>query len=91
MRYVDPQTLERLPGTRLEENDTFHFRCHPGVGCFNRCCRNLNLFLYPYDVLRLKKRLGISSDLFLERHVDVVLRDSSHFPEVLLRMSADVE
>jgi Fe-S-cluster containining protein len=91
MRYVDPQTLERLPGTRLEENDTFDFRCHPGVACFNRCCRNLNLFLYPYDVLRLKKRLGISSDQFLERHVDVVLREGSYFPEVLLRMSADAE
>lgn len=91
MRYLDPQTLDRLPGTRLEENDTFRFRCHPAVACFNRCCRNLNLFLYPYDVLRLKKRLGLSSDEFLERHVDVVLRDASHFPEVLLRMSADAE
>ncbi len=91
MRYVDPQTLDQLPGTRLEENDTFRFRCHPVVACFNRCCRNLNLFLYPYDVLRLKKRLGVSSDHFLEHYVDVVLRDASFFPEVLLRMSADAE
>lgn len=91
MRYVDPQTLDQLPGTRLEENDTFRFRCHPAVACFNRCCRNLNLFLYPYDVLRLKKRLGVSSDHFLEHYVDVVLRDASFFPEVLLRMSADAE
>jgi Fe-S-cluster containining protein len=91
MRYVDPQTLDQLPGTRLEENDTFAFRCHPAVACFNRCCRNLNLFLYPYDVLRLKKRLGVSSDRFLEHYVDVVLRDASFFPEVLLHMSADAE
>jgi Fe-S-cluster containining protein len=91
MRYVDPGTLEHLPGTRLEEKDTFCFRCHPEVACFNRCCRNLNLFLYPYDVLRLKKRLGVSSDTFLEQYVDVVLRDFNFFPEVLLRMSSDAE
>lgn len=91
MRYIDHQTLEQLPGIRLEAKDVFRFRCHPEVSCFNRCCRNLNLFLYPYDVLRLKKRLGVSSDAFLERYVDVILRDTNFFPEVLLRMSSDAE
>jgi Fe-S-cluster containining protein len=61
------------------------------VGCFNRCCRNLNLFLYPYDVVRLKHCLGLSSDDFLDRHVDVVLRKGAHFPEVLLQMADNRE
>jgi Fe-S-cluster containining protein len=61
------------------------------VGCFNLCCRNLNLFLYPYDVIRLKNNLGLSSDQFLDQYVDVVLRDSSAFPEVLLRMADNNE
>ncbi len=51
----------------------------------------MNLFLYPYDVVRLKQNLGISSDAFLERYVDVVLRPSSFFPDVLLRMADNRE
>ncbi|MCK7503854.1 MAG: YkgJ family cysteine cluster protein [Desulfobacterales bacterium] len=38
-------------------------------------------------MMRLKQRLGIGSDEFLDRHADVVLRPGSHFPDVLLRMS----
>ena len=58
VKQLTPHDLDQLPGIRLRAGDTFRFRCHPGVGCFNRCCRNLNLFLYPYDVIRLRNRLG---------------------------------
>ena len=91
MKYIDLDDLDKLPGVRLKSDDTFSFHCHPGVGCFNRCCRNLNLFLYPYDVIQLKNNLGLSSDQFLDEYVDVVLRESFAFPDVLLRMSEDDE
>jgi Fe-S-cluster containining protein len=91
MKQLDAQDLDLLPGIRIREGGTFGFRCHPGAGCFNRCCRNLNLFLYPYDVIRLRIRLGITSDEFLDRHVDAVLRPGSHFPDVLLRMAENDE
>ena len=91
MKEIDIDDLDGLPGIRLEPDDTFSFHCHPDIACFNLCCRNLNLFLYPYDVIRLKNSLGISSDEFLDKHVDVVLRPSSFFPEVLLRMSENRE
>jgi len=87
MKTIDFEELDRLPGQRLREKDPFTFDCFPGISCFNRCCRNLNLFLYPYDVLRLKKSLNVTSDLFLDQYVDVVLRPQQHFPEVLLKMS----
>lgn len=87
MRSIDPQDLKRLPGIPLTDSDRFRFRCHRDLSCFNQCCRNLNLFLYPYDVLRLRKRLGLDSGQFLDRHVDVVLREGNHFPDVLLRMA----
>ena len=87
MKPLDPADIEKLPGMRLNAGATFRFRCHPQVACFNRCCRNLNLFLYPYDVIRLRARLAINSDDFLDRHADVVLRPGNHFPEVLLRMA----
>ncbi len=91
MKYFEDTPLEALPGRYLKADALFRFRCHPGIGCFNRCCRNLNLFLHPYDVLRLRKALNIPSDAFLERYVDVVLREGEYFPDVLLKMAEDRE
>ncbi len=90
MRCIDAQQIERLPGL-LQEGETFRFHCHSGLECFNRCCRNLNLFLYPYDLLRLCRRLGMNSDTFIDKHVDIVLRPGHYFPEVLLRMAENAE
>lgn len=42
------------------------FSCHKGIGCFNACCKNIDISLTPYDILRLKRRLGLSSTEFLE-------------------------
>jgi Fe-S-cluster containining protein len=87
MKSIDRKSIDRLPGIRLEKNKTFHFRCHNGLSCFNRCCRNLNLFLYPYDIVRLRKKLKLDSETFLDKYVDVVLREGNHFPDVLLKMA----
>ena len=87
MKYIDSEKQAEIPGRALKKKDTFRFRCHPQIPCFNQCCRNLNLFLYPYDVMRLRRHLQISSDEFIQRHVDVVLREGHYFPEVLLRMA----
>lgn len=43
----------------------FRFECHGGLPCFGKCCRDINIFLTPCDVIRLKKRLGLSSAEFL--------------------------
>ncbi|MBU0480392.1 MAG: YkgJ family cysteine cluster protein [Proteobacteria bacterium] len=69
----------------------FRFACHSAVSCFTRCCRKLELFLYPYDVLRLKTRLGISSEDFLNRYAGVVQGGNPCFPSVIMVMSADEE
>lgn len=74
---------------RLGPDDTFRFACHPGVSCFNRCCGNVNIFLSPYDVLRLKRRLGITSSEFLDRHVLLPVHKAMTTPVVLLRMKDD--
>ena len=52
----------------LALNDTFRFACSERVSCFNECCRDLNQYLTPYDILRLKNRLDLPSGLFLERY-----------------------
>jgi len=91
MRYIDSISIIQLPGERIENNTLFHFQCDPTVSCFNLCCRNLNLFLYPYDVLRLKNHLNITSSQFIDQYTDIVMREDSFFPEVLLRMAENEE
>ncbi len=41
------------------------FRCRKGIACWNTCCSNIDISLTPYDILRLKQRLGITSNNFL--------------------------
>jgi len=74
---------------RLGPGDTFRFGCHPGVSCFNTCCSDVNIFLSPYDVLRLRERLGISSTEFLEKYTLLPLQRNMTTPAVLLRMDDD--
>jgi Fe-S-cluster containining protein len=71
---------------RLGPDDTFQFRCHPGVPCFNTCCADVNIFLSPYDVLRLTERLGISSTEFLKKYTLLPVQKDMNTPVVLLKM-----
>lgn len=65
----------------------FQFACHPGVACFTRCCHDADMYLYPYDIVRLKKRLGMTAEAFLMKHTTTALRDMPYFPNVMLNMS----
>jgi len=76
---------------RLGPDDELHFACHPDVPCFNRCCRDVTIFLSPYDVLRLKRRLGMRSGEFLDRYTLLPVQKDMKTPVVVLRMSADAE
>ncbi len=74
---------------RLDPDDKFTFACHPGVSCFNRCCNDVNIFLSPYDVLRMKKCLGMSSSDFLEKYALLPVQKDMKTPVVVLRMNDD--
>ncbi len=52
----------------LDGRKTIRFRCHRAVTCWNACCSNIDISLTPYDILRLKRRLDLSSSEFLERY-----------------------
>ena len=47
---------------------SIQFRCRKGIACWNACCSNIDISLTPYDILRLKQRLGITSSDFLLRY-----------------------
>jgi Fe-S-cluster containining protein len=71
---------------RLSPEDTFQFACGPHVPCFTECCGKLDLLLTPYDVLRLRRRLGILSADFLDAHAVIRWNTSHGFPEVMMQM-----
>ena len=54
--------------TMVDEKHVIQFSCHKGIGCWNACCSNIDISLTPYDVLRMKTRLGISSTEFLKQY-----------------------
>ncbi len=67
----------------------FRFRCYPGIACFTCCCARLRLLLTPYDVLRMKHRLGLRSDQFLGRYTELCMEETSPFPMLKLKMKQD--
>jgi len=73
----------------LAKGEAFRFRCHPEVACFTDCCRELELALTPYDVLRLRARLGLTTGEFLERYCLFEVNDEDVLPRVFLGMVDD--
>jgi Fe-S-cluster containining protein len=73
----------------LADGESFTFACHSGVPCFTECCRELELALSPYDVLRLRRDLGISSSEFLDRYVVIEWQPGDVFPRIYLGMVDD--
>jgi len=71
---------------RLTEHDAFQFSCGKNAPCFTQCCGDVNIALTPYDVLRMRSHLGMSSSEFLDRYTLIPFSKEQKFPVVLLRM-----
>jgi hypothetical protein len=69
----------------LSRHDTFRFSCSAKVPCFNACCADLNQFLTPYDILRLKNCLRLSSTRFLTQYTSQHDGPVSQLPVVTLK------
>ncbi len=69
----------------------FRFSCHPDVRCFMVCCRNVDLILYPYDLVRLKNALKIDSSRLLAEYTRLERGDNPYFPTVMLKLANNTE
>lgn len=76
--------LDEYP--RLSEDSKFCFKCYPGVPCFNDCCGDVNIFLTPYDIIRLRKNLGITTEEFLKKYTISPFDKNLKYPVVMLKM-----
>jgi len=81
------ETTKQFPEgmTPLGESG-FSFDCNPGVDCFTLCCKNVDLTLYPYDIIRLKSFLAIDSQEFLRNHTFLQKGANPYFPTVKLKL-----
>jgi len=80
---VFPEGMVPLGGS------TFTFGCHPGVSCFTFCCKDVDLTLYPYDVIKLKNRLNMDSEAFMRKHCFLARGENPFFPAVKLRLNEE--
>jgi len=76
----------RINPVKLSLDSTFCFDCHKNVSCFTECCNDINIILTPYDIIRLKNRLGLSSEEFLQIYTEPQLLEKTDLPIVTLKM-----
>jgi uncharacterized protein len=85
-QILDKLGIELNEQTRLTNESTFQFSCHKGLSCYNVCCSNLDIFLTPYDILRMKNSLGLTSAQFLSDYTKPVIQSESKLPFVRLAL-----
>lgn len=83
MKVVEPK--------RLDLETPFKFKCHKDIKCFTKCCSNIDIFLTPYDVLRIKNRLAIGSEQFLDEYTVMRVDPKSSHPYAYLKMGDDAD
>lgn len=73
----------------LSPDTKIKFNCYKGISCFNACCKRADVTLAPYDIVRLKKRLGMSSSEFLNAHTVPFPMDQDQVPGLKMRTDDD--
>ena len=86
MNEQDPKQNEEMD-VRMDPEHVFKFECSQNVSCFTQCCHDVTIVLTPYDVLRLKNGLKISSDQFLDDYTIIRPQPKRLIPLVLLKMN----
>lgn len=76
----NPVVPEAFDGDR-----EIRFRCRKGIACWNACCSNIDITLTPYDVLRLRRRLGTDSGAFLREYTFPYEMEKDGLPGVKLK------
>lgn len=88
MAELKQEIIETYP--RLSERDpqdTFTFACYKGIGCFNECCSDVNIFLTPYDIIRMKQALHIPSQEFLAQYTLSPFDKNQKIPVIAIKMT----
>ena len=69
----------------LDQATEIKFRCYKGISCFNACCKQADVTLAPYDIIRLKDRMGMTSTDFLAKYTVPFEMDGDGMPGIKLK------
>ncbi|QTA88190.1 YkgJ family cysteine cluster protein [Desulfonema magnum] len=86
---TESDKMAGIDPVRLSLDSKFNFECHPGVKCFTKCCRGINIILTPYDIVLLKNRLQLSSEEFLALYTEPQLLEKTDLPVITLKLLDD--
>jgi Fe-S-cluster containining protein len=76
---------------RMGPEEMFKFKCAPSVPCFTNCCQDVTIVLTPYDVLRMKNGLGISSEEFIDKYTIIINKEKGLIPMVVIKMDDETK
>jgi Fe-S-cluster containining protein len=82
--FRDPIPFSPIEPVQLAPTDTFRFRCHKGIACFNKCCENIDIMLTPWDVVRMARRFGITTREAIDRYTVDFQMDGQGMPGLKL-------
>jgi hypothetical protein len=74
---------------QLNKDEPFSFGCHRELSCFTRCCADVNIMLTPVDILRLSRRLNMTTTDFLTKYAVTPITKELQLPVVMLKMNED--
>jgi len=77
--------MENPTITYIDHDESFRFKCHQEISCFNECCQNLQQVLSPYDIIRLKHHLSCDSSHFLKKYTTTYTGPETGLPIVELK------
>ena len=84
------QSTDKNPSNILPEKLTLtsrlQFCCHPKVSCFTACCHNIKIILTPYDILILRRRLGIQAHEFIIEYAEPTYLEKTDMPGVQIKL-----
>ena len=83
--------LDAVVPTKLTLDSKLKFRCHKDIKCFTKCCSNIEIMLTPYDILRLRDRLGMTSEEFLTKYTYAKVDGKTSHPLLMLQLNDDKE
>ena len=82
---LNPPHQSPVVPNMLTDDSNLRFRCHKDIACFNACCKNIDITLAPYDILRLQQHLDMSSAEFLNKYTLPFEMDAHGLPGVKLK------
>jgi Fe-S-cluster containining protein len=89
VKETDETYQDGIEPRKYTPDSRFQFACRKGMTCYTHCCSDLNIILTPYDIIRMKDRLGLTCDQFLAIYTKPEMLSRTKLPVVTMKMLDD--